>query len=90
MYLLVAFVAQTDELVVLAKHLCAGAREVEAHLGDVGAKVVDREGHLAGQVFLVFPNHPTQAGIDKAVLMAGGADGELVQFVVAGCWAVSV
>ena len=72
--LLVSLESQADEVVVLAEYLRCGAREVEADLRDVGAQVVDRERHFVGQVFLVFPYHPSQAGIYQAVLVARRGD----------------
>ena len=72
--LLVAFESQADEVVVLAQNLRCGAREVEAHLRDVRAEVVDRERHLFGQVFLVFPYDPSQARVYQAVFVARGGN----------------
>ena len=67
---LVTLESEADELVVLAENLSRRAREVEAHLADFSAEVVDAERHHIGEILLVFPDHPSQTGVDEAELVA--------------------
>ena len=70
LYCLVALESETDELIVLAENLGCRTREVEADLTDFGTEIVDRETHVGGQILLVAPNHPSEARINEAELMA--------------------
>ena len=70
----VALEAEAQERVVLGHDLRARAREVQGEGAHVAAQVVDVEDQVFGQDLLVAPDHPADAGVDQAVLVARGAD----------------
>ena len=70
----VAVLAEADHLVVLADDLGGAFGEVEGEGGLVGAEVVDVEDEFLGQVFGGAPDDPADAGVDKAVFVAGDVD----------------
>lgn len=74
--LAVALESEPDEVVVLPEDLRRRAREVEPDLRDAGPEVIDRERHLVGKIFLVFPDDPAQPRVDQSELVARGRDGE--------------
>ncbi len=55
--------AEADELVILANDLGGALREVEREGGLIGAKVVDVEDKLFGEVFGFTPDDPTYTGV---------------------------
>ena len=55
---------EADHLVVLAKDLGGAFGKIEGEGGLVGAKVVDVEDKLFGEVFGGAPDDPAYAGID--------------------------
>src|SRR4051812_2058737 len=72
----VALAAQPQELEVLQHDLGARAGEVQREGGHVAAQVVDVEHQVLGQELLASPDHPADARVDQAVLVAGGLDGD--------------
>jgi hypothetical protein len=66
--------AVSNKLVVLRDDLAGAFGEVKCEGGLVGAEVVDVEDELVGQVLLVAPDAPADAGVDEAVLMAADVD----------------
>ena len=69
-----AFEAEVDQVVVLGDDLSAGTGEVE-RVGFFGAaEVVELEDEVFGEIGLVAPNDPADAGIDEAEFVAGGVD----------------
>lgn len=70
-----AFEAEMDEVVVLRDDLRAGPREVEG-VGFFGAaEIVQLEDEVPGEVGLVAPDYPANAGVDEPEFVAGCVDG---------------
>ncbi len=70
----VAGAPQAQEVVVLPHHLVSGPREVEREGRHVAAEVVHVKDQIGGQLRLVAPHHPPDAGIDQPVLVAAHVD----------------
>ena len=70
----VTFLAETEEVVVLAGDLAARPREVEGEGGHVAAQVIDVEDQVFGKILGFAPDHPPDAEGRQAELVPRGVD----------------
>ena len=69
LYFLIALESKAYKLIVLTQDLSGRTREVTTYLLNLSTELVDTERHFARQILLVTPYYPTEARINKAVLM---------------------
>ncbi len=65
---------QVDEVIILGNDLSSRTGEVEGVRFFSASKVMKLEDEVLGQIGLIAPNDPPNAGVHQAELMAGGVD----------------